>query len=95
MPGDPGAWELSSALADSLYEDRESDFSGNIIAESTAYFFFILLNLIFTSFIEIKIFEKQFITWQEFWILSILKQLKWPKFVMWSDLKISFNFLKN
>ena len=36
------------------------DFMGKFIAESTDYFFVLIVKFIFTDFIEIKIFEKQF-----------------------------------
>ena len=36
------------------------DVIGNLITESTIYFFVIILNFIFTPLIEIEIFEKQF-----------------------------------
>ena len=37
------------------------DFVGNSIAESNAYLFVNTLKFIFTHFIEIRIFEKQFL----------------------------------
>ena len=45
---------------------RKIDFVGNCIPESTAYFFIKTLKLIFTHFIEIRIFEKQFLALKNF-----------------------------
>ena len=42
------------------------DFVRNFIAKLTAYFSIIILNFIFTHFIEIKIFEKKFLASKKF-----------------------------
>ena len=46
--------------------DNEVNFVGNCTAESTANFFLIIVNFICRPFIEIKIFEKQFLALKKF-----------------------------
>ena len=45
---------------------RNIGFVGNCMAESTVYFFVLILNIIFKAIIEIEIFEKQFLALKKF-----------------------------
>ena len=44
------------------------DFVGDCIAESTAYFFVIILDFIFTPLIEIKIFERRCLAFKKIFL---------------------------